>query len=139
MTGSATVRQTSSRRRSLPSIAMLNSHVAQTPGKFEPRSNGPELPWQERTFLAHESPLFHGGHVSLVAGSWILDMLMSPSSPPTPSIGTAPTRGRYRSRPNDRFRVRRFNRHRCGAVARSKPIFAESQYAAKDYLELFIA
>ena len=59
--------------------------------------------------------MFHGGRGGLVAGSWILDMMKSPYSPPTPGIGTVVTRGLYPVWTTVRFAILGFFRHFCGA------------------------
>ena len=71
--------------------------VAQVVCELEPRSNGPDLPWQERTFLADQPPFVP--RRALRSGCWKLDldMVRSPSSPSTPCIGTTPTCAAYTS------------------------------------------
>ena len=49
--------------------------------------------------------MFQGGRLDLQAGSWILDMMGSPSSPPFPSVDTVSTLAMYRSESSGRFRA----------------------------------
>src|SRR6056297_1556996 len=73
-------------------------------------------------FWTMSHTLFLGGRCGLVAGSWILVMVWSPSSPPTPCIGTLPPHEFYPVVTNDRFAISRSVRRRCAAVVRSEPI-----------------
>jgi hypothetical protein len=68
--------------------------VAQVVCELEPRANGPDLPWQERAFLADQPPLVP--RRTLRSGCWKLDSGHG-------EVSIQPSHTRHRHRANARI------------------------------------
>ena len=138
-TRSPTLRRTRSQPRSLLSIARLRS------ARSRRLSASSSLARMAQTcrgrsyrFCPINRPLFHGGRERLVAGSWILGMVSSPSSPPTPGISTVPTRDDYsfwtsdQGVPQSAYTPLRNRRNRQRKLAPQEPgVTPSGNYAAR--------
>lgn len=121
-TRSITLRRTRSQPRSLLSIARLNNARSRKLSPSLSRARMAQTCLGRRgRFWPIGRPLFHGGRGGLVAGSWILDMVRFPSSPPSPGTGTLPPAGVYPAITNDCFAIAGSVRRRCAAVVCSEP------------------
>lgn len=96
---STTLSPTRSHPRSLLSIARLNNAKSRRVSASSSRARTAQTcRGRSGRFRPISRPLFHGGCGGRVAGSWILDMKKSPSSPPTSGIDTVPTHEFYPKR-----------------------------------------